>query len=146
MNSWKEAYLGTALVAISALQPRIGAQKSLDQKKILELCRIYRVEGCRRLEEENRIRSVVARSDYDLYEQQFQPASRWFPGVTQYNGFFVLQPNSGDKITYVHGRHRLAAAQAYLLQRDHYWPVDFYEESASHQILTILADVLSSRS
>ncbi|KAK5093233.1 hypothetical protein LTR70_004876 [Exophiala xenobiotica] len=125
-NPWRRAYRGSALVAFSSLKPQLGAQKSLDGKRVLKLCRIYQVEGCKRFDESNHIRALVTDGDLALYGRT----------ITTTSSPYLNRLNTAYTVQYVHGRHRLAAAEAFLLAEDHWWPVDFYIVTGLSQDLT----------
>jgi len=128
-TAWRRAYCGSALVAFVTLKPRLGSQKSLDARKVLRLYQIFAVEGCRRLDEGNRLRAIINEEEYNLYSSTFDRGGQ----------IDLPRLRAESPITYLHGRHRLAAAEVFLHSDDHWWAVDFYREQGrwivSHHII-----------
>lgn len=128
---WRESFYGSAWVALDNLSPEDGPQKSLDSKKILKLCRIFALEGCRPDDEGNRLRSVVSRTQLNaLREAGLVRKSKALPLL-----------NLTFKVNYVHGRHRIAAAEAFLSEGNQQWVVDFHLEETGRSPSTRLCSL-----
>lgn len=126
----KECFRGCAKVHLQHLrfeeQLDLLAQAIfLDVKNITRLEKVFDIEVFLRLDPEHH--SPVVINDYDL-EESCQRS-----GVASGELFTSRIPpalnfTAGYSIRCLHGRHRIAAAQNFLLAGDKWWTVDFYSE------------------
>ena len=100
----------------------------LDPKNVSRLVEVFKLEGCRRLNEEHYVPAIINR-------RAFQDALT----ASQVRVNELLNPMSGDppqeltlppdmRITCLHGQHRLAAAHQFLRPGDKWWMVSLYSD------------------
>lgn len=119
-----QKYQGTAKININEMAPYPSVSQYINTKNVERLCEIFDKEGCRRLDLYNYVSAIVSRQHL---HDALQAA-----GVTlaelqtnQRNGYPHLHFSVGS-IRFLHGQHRLKAAEHYLLSIDQWWTVDMY--------------------
>ncbi len=98
----------------------------LDQKNIARLEKIFDIEGCLRLDPEHRIPVLIDDGDLkaSLHQANLASAELFTSNIPP-----ALPFPENYRLICLHGRHRIAAAQNFLLAGDKWWTVDFYSES-----------------
>ena len=88
-----------------------------------KLHRIFALEGCRKADEKHRIPVLIEKAQWTAVQSHRHGSDD--------TGLPLLHlPQNGEKLTYLHGRHRLAAAYCVLPERDRWWGVDFYDSNS----------------
>lgn len=132
----REHFRGSAKVRLRHLtfeqHPDVQSQPTfLDQKNVARLEKVFSIEGCLRLDPEHRVPVIL--DDKDL-ERSLREAN-----VANGELFNAKIPPTlsfphGYSLRCLHGRHRIAAAQKFLLAGDKWWIVDIYSESTCERI------------
>ena len=99
--------------------------RDIDEPNVHRLTDIFEQQGCKRLEPDHHIPATVDDNLLETWLEDGQysrddilsrDASRW--------PFLRFCPNT--TLQCLHGRHRLAAAERYLVGQDRWWVVDLY--------------------
>lgn len=91
-----------------------GESRQLDQKNVNRLIGIYETEGCHHSRPHYRVPALID-------DETFKRVSR------DYDLDGCAPPRRLERpLTYLHGRHRLEAAKAYLNTGERWWTVDLY--------------------
>jgi hypothetical protein len=135
-SSWglqSRAFVGSASVLIRDLHPETSRKRSPsgepDQKNVERLIDLFVLDKCRRFEHANRIpvllsdtvlRRVLARNHLNIEElhNERPPA---------------INLDEGTSLTYLRGRHRLAAAEQFLDPDDQRWGVNLYRSHGQYR-------------
>jgi Protein of unknown function (DUF3723) len=123
-------YQGTARIRLEALQFQWNEPRELSRKNVERLKGIFQGDkrssgNIRRLDPRNHIPAVVEQSDLDdaLLASEVT-AERLLSNPD--NDPPVLKFAAGYRLTCLHGRHRIQAAQEILPPTDAWWTVDLY--------------------
>lgn len=125
-DSSAKALIGSAKVPIRNLRPersrkRLGYE-DLNLKNVDRLIWSFALDKCRPFENGNRVpvvlsdtvlRRVLAQNHLNIAELQNVPPP-------------TLHLDDDTLLTYLHGRHRLAAAEQFLHPNEQWWGVDLY--------------------
>jgi hypothetical protein len=122
-------FRGSAKIAIRSLE--FGSQERegvrlLEGKNVSRLLKIFETEGCDRLDPEHHIAALIGQ---DAFNRALQ-ISR-LERATLMDREEVpprLELDADDRITCLHGQHRIEAAKQYLNGSDKWWIVDLYLE------------------
>jgi len=120
-------FAGFALVRLHDLrrdsgEPGFGL---FDPKNVARLMEVFRTEGCHRRHKENFVTALVGRQQLDdallhsgvqhcELKNAEEPPQLVFPATAP--------------VLYIHGRHRLAAAEGFLEPTDRWWTAELYFE------------------
>ncbi|KAL4984462.1 hypothetical protein BDW68DRAFT_180652 [Aspergillus falconensis] len=133
-------YQGTAKVWLDEIY--YHSESKLDSVKLDRLRRIFRKDGCRRLDIRNHATAVVSR---EVLETSLSNA-----GVSQKalltnppNQFPVLRFESGQ-LQCLHGRHRIEVGKELLPPTDRWWTFDIYLSDMSAELRTSLLEEYSN--
>ncbi|OCT52720.1 hypothetical protein CLCR_09503 [Cladophialophora carrionii] len=121
-NPWRKAYIGSARVRCASLVHAESPEASLDSAKLKRLINIFALSGCQRLDENHRIRVLLTEDEHRKLTHIISPQSLSEPALP------LIDLGDG-RLTYLHGRHRLAACQSVMPPWDQWWGVDFYLRS-----------------
>ena len=102
----------------------IPAALKLDDKNVGRLMQIFKLEGCKRLEPEHHIPALIEETvlEQSLVQSGLQLGSlRDIPPV--------LELPDNYRLVCLHGKHRIAAANRFLLPGNKWWTVDLYLKS-----------------
>lgn len=107
-------------------QRRSGDDFHLDTKNVDRLTHIFEIEGCLRLDVDNYVPAIIGeetlqdsirtsglKDGSELLDRRVPPKLRLPPAL---------------KLQCLHGRHRIAAANEFLLPGDKWWVVDLYSD------------------
>ena len=123
----EQNYLGSAKVPLHKIEFQdddnaANLARPLDRKNVLRLISIFKLEGCRRLEDSNRVTAILdAETLRSAHARGSSPSRSGEPPR--------IYPEL--PIECLHGRHRIAAASSFLKLDDKWWTVDFYSKGAS---------------
>lgn len=126
-NEKIEHYLGSAKILLEDLHfEKLKAIEFLDQKNVARLRKVFELEGCLRLDPEHHIPAIIdpAILEQSLYQSSVDRAELFSTGNLPE---ISLPPQ--HRLSCLHGRHRIAAAQTFLIASDRWWTVDFYSDS-----------------
>ena len=101
----------------------------LDPKNIKRLTQIFELEGCHRLEVEHRVPAII---DDSVLRNCLVHSHITNVDVLKIPIPPTLELPAGVQLTCLHGKHRIAAAKAFLLPGDNWWTVDLYSGSELH--------------
>lgn len=122
----KAEYLLTiAAVPIAALQFTSALRskhRPLCQKNVKRICKIYRLEGCNRSDEDNFISAVV---DPVVYHTACAAPPRMFVSSSNVPLLDL------ERVECLDGLHRIAAAKSFLDEAEPWWIVKLYSSSKS---------------
>lgn len=122
-------YRGSAKVKFGFLDFEKGNEggKFLDQKNVQRLVQVYRYEGCRPLEPENRIPALVSQTDLHCALSNSQLSQG---DLFRWSGFPPeLRFHHGGVLRCLAGKHRIHAADIYIEDPlEKWWIVDLYLE------------------
>lgn len=119
-------YKGTAKVDINDISFHPTVSRQIDNGKLERLRRIFRTEGCRRLDINNQVTAVVSGEHLQSALERAGIAAE------------ALMTNSPDQLPQLHfpvgqleclhGLHRITAGKDFLPPADRWWPIDIYLE------------------
>jgi hypothetical protein len=119
-----DAYIGSARVSLQNLVVEDSSMCDVDRTKIRALRRLFKLDGCRRLEPQNRIPVLLCGADIleMLRQVQLSESSLKASLPPRFNlpGSYKFKYLSGQ------GFHRLAAAELSLKGSERWWCVNFY--------------------
>jgi hypothetical protein len=122
-------YRGSAKVLISSLEfdgLDVQFRRTLDVKQIEALVTVFKLEGCHRLEPENRIPAIITATSIEPLLNASAISLEEFMRYTATPGGVLI---SGDmRFQCLRGRHRIEAAKRFLSSDDMWWAVDFYSD------------------
>lgn len=95
--------------------------RQLDPKNVTRLLRIYQLEGCLRLEPEHHIPVIIEEAILESSLRRANVSRAVMRGLGE-----PMQLDFEVEVTYLHGQHRLAAAQNFLTLDDKWWVADLY--------------------
>lgn len=123
-------FQGTAKIYLRHLKFARGDQNAagdlhLNPKNVARLLQIFHLEGCHRLDPANHIPALIRP---DLLERCLTRSGVSKVDLLRRHTPPFLELEDNQLLVYLHGRHRLAAAQDFLLPLDKWWTVDLYSE------------------
>ena len=86
--------------------------RQFDEKNVERLVNVFKKEGCQRREAENHVPALISRPEISSVPPR---AEEDLPSY-----------NPSNPLVFLHGRHRLEAAQRFLREQDRWWVVDLY--------------------
>lgn len=107
--------------------------RQLDQKNVNRLIGIYETEGCHRSHPHYRVPVLIDDDTFKRVSRGYDLDGCAPPQRLEY------------PLTYLHGRHRLEAAKAYLDTRERWWTVDLYSTRRETMNLTQESTNMRSR-
>jgi hypothetical protein len=121
-------FQGSASIKLKHLvfeNDQVPGTRPLDRKNVARLIKIFELQECRRLEPNHYVPAVISE---EILNTALQKA-----GISQANLLTKDEPpqlclDNSIKLTCLHGKHRLAAADEFLLPGDKWWVVDLYKE------------------
>ncbi|KAI2889407.1 hypothetical protein CBS63078_10207 [Aspergillus niger] len=135
-------YKGTAKVDINDISFHPTVSRQIDNGKLERLRRIFRTEGCRRLDINNQVTAVVSGEHLQSALERVGIAAE------------ALMTNSPDQLPQLHfpagqleclhGLHRITAGKDFLPPADRWWPIDIYLEDLSDTLRKSLLDEYSN--
>ncbi|KAL4899385.1 hypothetical protein BDW74DRAFT_171560 [Aspergillus multicolor] len=133
-------YQGTAKVWLDEVYHH--AESRLEGAKLDRLRRIFRKDGCRRLDICNYATAIVSREvlEVSLSNACVSPEALLTNPPTQ---FPVLRFETGQ-LKCLHGRHRLEIGKELLPPADRWWPIDIYLSDMSAELKTSLVEEYSN--
>lgn len=123
LDSNDRSYRGAIAVWINDLAPHPEQVRTLNQKNVARLKEIFLEQGCRRKEKEHRIPVLIDEHAFDAELENSQvnlelllshPSNK--PPLVKFS----------SPLHYLHGQHRLAAAEQVLPRVEQWWIVDIY--------------------
>lgn len=108
--------------------------------------RIFKNEGCRRLEVKHHIPAVVEQHQLDVALKDARQKNRWNTDTLP-NNYTII--NTRDRypelnfpggIECLHGRHRIEAGKEWLSATEKWWIVDLYLSGISYEFETLLIE------
>lgn len=131
LASQKSSYKGSARILLSSFyrphpteHPRAFDQTNVDRLKV-----IFRNQGIRRTHRNNHIPVLLSEDDLHLALQRSDVQESDL--INHPMGSPPLLKFQEHSLRYLHGRHRLAAAESLLDQNDRWWIVDIYLENSA---------------
>ncbi|KAJ5369939.1 uncharacterized protein N7496_006031 [Penicillium cataractarum] len=118
-----QKYQGTAKININQMVPHPSVSPHVNLKNVERLCEIFDKEGCRRLDIYNHVSAVVSRQQLDALQATGVNLSEL---QTNHPDHYPHLHFSTGSIKFLHGQHRLKAAEHYLPSIDQWWIVDLY--------------------
>ena len=126
-------YKGTARIRLEHMHFEWNETRELNRKNVERLKDVFRTENTRRLEPRNHIPAVVDQAELDIALQ-----------ISKFSAETLLSNPDAEppalrfpkhhRITCLHGRHRVQAAQETLPPTDAWWVVDFYLKGVHHHV------------
>ncbi|KAI9676517.1 MAG: hypothetical protein M1817_000675 [Caeruleum heppii] len=122
----KAHFRGSARVQIKHLRfetHKSSGTRSLDPANVRRLERIFEIQGCARLDPEHYVPALISKADLDrtLARSAITPAI-----LHRFDEPPTLDLDPTTRLTCLHGKHRLQAAEHFLLPGDKWWVVDLY--------------------
>ena len=126
------SFRGSARIHLKHLHFEEPSDKSmslhLDPKNVARIIKIFELEGCLRMEEEHRIPAII---EDGLLQEALRLSSLTNTALVSARVPPELQLPQSIKLNCLHGRHRIAAAQEFLLPGNKWWTVDLYSGGSS---------------
>ncbi len=97
----------------------------LDTKNISRILQIFYIEGYHRLDPTNYIPALIG---YNILERCLLRLGVTKEDLLRRHTPPFLELEDDTRLVYLYSRHRIAAAQDYLLPLDKWWTVDLYSE------------------
>ena len=118
--------------------------RQLDHKNIERLIKVFELDGCDRLNTANHVPALISGSSLTALLETV-PGGVDRLKSTDEEPVLVDLP---DRLTYLHGRHRLEAAKRVLAASEKWWVIDLYEEDvlSVDGIQSIRNEYLNARS
>ena len=103
----------------------------LNSKNITRLVQIFRLEGCNRLDLEHRVPVII---NVELLQQSIDDSGVASGDLLKSHIPPTLTFPANTVLRCLHGRHRIAAAKAFLEVGNKWWTIDFYSDGLwNHQ-------------
>jgi hypothetical protein len=100
-------YQGTAKVSLDQIHFNPNQSRELDSKNLDRLCRIFRKEGCRRLDVQNHAPAIVSRQHLQTALQEARVTTQAL--MTNTPEFYPHLQFPVGQLQCLHGRHRVKA-------------------------------------
>jgi len=110
------AFCGSYKIQLGKLQPE-GLPynpRQLDKNNVSRLVNVFQNEGCLRRQPENHVPALISRACLATVPRKKEADLQ------------VLELNNA--VVYLHGRHRIEAAQKVFLGSERWWMVDLYSD------------------
>lgn len=123
-----KAFRGSIKYPLHRLDHEQASEKSrqLNRKNVERLIKVFQLEGCRRLDAENHVPGLIPnRALSILLESVTEGEVRLKASDKE-----PVWSDTPDRLTYLHGRHRLEAAKRFLPANEKWWVVDLYTDDA----------------
>lgn len=101
-------FKGSAKVPLSLLRSDASSTFTLDEKNVLRLVQIFKLEECHRLDPTHHVPATIS---HQSLEEALQNAGQEHHILMDSDDPPLIRP---EGLTVLHGRHRLKAAQIYL--------------------------------
>ena len=124
----KSHFRGSALINLKHLtfeNDQVPGTRPLDQRNVARLIQIFELEGCRRLEPEHHVPAVISEKTFRDALKRSKVSEEV---LLQHDKPPQLRFDDAVRLTCLHGKHRLTAADEFLLPGDKLWVVDLYKE------------------
>jgi hypothetical protein len=124
----KSHFRGSALIDLKHLvfeSDQVPGTRALDHKNVARLVQIFELEGCHRLEPEHHVPAIISEKILSDALQRSQVSQA---ALLKHDQPPRLRFDDTVRLTCLHGKHRLAAADEFLLPGDKLWVVDLYKE------------------
>ncbi|KAL1845446.1 hypothetical protein Plec18170_009765 [Paecilomyces lecythidis] len=132
-------YRGTVRVRLETLEFGTEGSRQLDAKNVERLQRVFRKEGCYRLEPENRIPAAI---DQGSLEEAMRLSDTTFDDLLEIPQTSppLLKFPAGFRLRCLEGQSRVKAAAETLRPEERWWGVDLYLEDMSSELIRFLVD------
>jgi hypothetical protein len=129
-------YQGTAKVGLDEITFHPTSTTKVDEAKLERLRRIFRKEGCRRLDVRNHATAVVSKTHLDrALGDAHVSASALLTNPP--SSFPTLRFGVGQ-LQCLHGQHRIRIGRELLPPGDRWWSVDIYLEGEMSPLVVVV--------
>ncbi|KAI9773394.1 MAG: hypothetical protein M1840_007609 [Geoglossum simile] len=144
LHERKAHFRGSALINIKHLtfeDDRVPGTRPLDEKHVAWLVQVFELEGCDRSEEDHHIPAIVSKTTLsDALKRSSIPEDT----LLKHDEPSRLRFDDKVRLTCLCGRHRIAAADEFLLPGDKLWVIDLFDDGISESTLSYLREKYSN--
>jgi Protein of unknown function (DUF3723) len=128
LHERKAHFRGNALINIKHLtfeDAQVPGTRALDEKHVAWLVQVFELEGCDRLDEDHRIPAIVSKT---VLSDALKKSNISEDTLLNNDEPPRLRFDDRVRLTCLRGRHRIAAADEFLLPGDKLWVVDLFDD------------------
>ncbi|KAI1906769.1 hypothetical protein LOZ65_006832, partial [Ophidiomyces ophidiicola] len=135
-------YQGTAKISLNQITLHPSLVREFDARKVHRLCKIFKKDGCRRLDIQHHVTATVSRRHLDAALSKARVSAQEL--MTNPPDQYPHLQFSAEEVRCLHGQHRLKAGGELLSPSDQWWTVDLYLDDISSGLQTSLIDEYSN--